>query len=339
MWTRRILTVAVLLGLVGLTTADAQWGGRRGRAGGRMGQFQGAPAGPFAQLELTEDQRAAIQALRQTRLEQMQALREAGILDREAAQAAWEGHRQAVFDLLTPVQQSRLEELRAQAPQRGFFRGRGRRGARGGALLQLGLSEDQQAAIQALRQTQREQMQALCQAGTLDREAVQTAREENHRAVLAILTPEQQTQLEELRAQAPQRGFFRGHGLRGRRGPGAWGPCLLGTDAVDEAGDTTTDEPAASDDLGYRLRLAPNPFNPETHITFELPAAAQVQLEVYDVLGRRVRTLAAESFGAGTHSVVWDGRSDGGQAVAGGAYFARLVANGHQSVQRMMLLK
>lgn len=348
MWTKRLLTAAVLLGLAGLVAVDAQWGGGKGR-GGRGGQRGDRAAGPFAQLELTEDQKAAIKSLRETQREQMQTGRAAGTLDREAVRAAREAHHQAVMELLTPEQRSTLEELRADAPQRGA-RGRRRGGAgisgprgavpggRGpGALGQLELTEDQQDAIVALRETHREQMQAMRAAGPLDREAVKAAREAHHQAVTELLTPEQQSTLEELRSQRPQ---------RGRRGGRRGGPGGAGLDegaGVWERGpmDTGGDE-AAAGSQALQARMwpnSPNPFNPETLIAFELPWAAQVQLEVYDVLGRRVRTLASESYSAGTHSVMWNGRGDEGHPVAGGVYFARLVADGQQAVQRMLLVK
>ncbi|RMG68138.1 MAG: hypothetical protein D6715_03045, partial [Calditrichaeota bacterium] len=69
----------------------------------------------------------------------------------------------------------------------------------------------------------------------------------------------------------------------------------------------------------------PNPFNPETVIEFELPAAQQVRLEVLDVLGRRVRLLLQGYLPAGTHQVRWDGRTESGREAAAGTYFYRLV--------------
>ena len=68
----------------------------------------------------------------------------------------------------------------------------------------------------------------------------------------------------------------------------------------------------------------PNPFNSSTVIPFALPADGDVRLEVYDVVGQRVRTLVAGSLAAGLHQVAWDGRDDLGQAVAGGVYLYRL---------------
>jgi len=343
MWTKRLVITALVLGLVGLVAADAQWGGGKGR-GGRGGQRGDRAAGPWTQLELTEEQKAAIKSLHETQREQMQAMRETGTLDREAVKTAREAHHQAVLELLTPDQQSRLEELRAQAPQRGG-QGRRRGGPRGagpggrepGVFSQLELTEDQHSAIVALREAQREQMQALRESGALDREAVAAAREAHHQAVVEILTPEQATQLEELRAQRVQRGRRGGRrGLGGQGGfgggTGMWDPGSMDSDAQGDGSATETAQ-------ALMRPNTPNPFNPETLIAFELPDASQVQLEVYDIRGRRVRTLASEPYSDGTHSVMWNGHSDDGQPVAGGVYFARLVAGGQQAVQRMLLVK
>ncbi|MBT4497741.1 MAG: hypothetical protein HOC74_08470 [Gemmatimonadetes bacterium] len=83
----------------------------------------------------------------------------------------------------------------------------------------------------------------------------------------------------------------------------------------------------------------PNPFNPETTIRFELPRASVVKLEVFDVLGQRVRTLVAEALPAGMHQVVWDGRSERGAAVGNGLYLYRLEAGDFAQMRRMLLLK
>ena len=72
----------------------------------------------------------------------------------------------------------------------------------------------------------------------------------------------------------------------------------------------------------------PNPFNPATTIRYQVAAAAPVRLEIFDVLGQRVRTLVAETQSAGFHRVVWDSRDDSGRAVAAGIYLYRLQA-GH----------
>jgi hypothetical protein len=62
-----------------------------------------------------------------------------------------------------------------------------------------------------------------------------------------------------------------------------------------------------------------------TTLRVDLPAAAAARVEVFDVAGRRLRTLAARTFGAGTSVVVWDGRTDAGETAKRGLYFARLT--------------
>ncbi len=84
----------------------------------------------------------------------------------------------------------------------------------------------------------------------------------------------------------------------------------------------------------------PNPFNPLTHVRFDLPHPARVQLDIYDVAGRRVRRLVAgEAYPAGRHEAVWNGRDDAGQSVAAGVYISRLQADGEQMTGRMLLMK
>ena len=100
----------------------------------------------------------------------------------------------------------------------------------------------------------------------------------------------------------------------------------------------------AADDLPGAGRLAvsahPNPFNPRTTITFDLPRAAAVSLAVYDLEGRLVRELVGSTpHAAGRHQQTWDGRDDRGQAVASGMYFYRLAAGRENRTGKLTLLK
>ncbi len=83
----------------------------------------------------------------------------------------------------------------------------------------------------------------------------------------------------------------------------------------------------------------PNPFNPTTTIAFHLPHVSRITLHVFDVTGRRVRTLVNGKLPAGAHRVVWDGTDDGGRAVAGGVYFYRLQAGDFVATRKMLLIK
>ena len=82
----------------------------------------------------------------------------------------------------------------------------------------------------------------------------------------------------------------------------------------------------------------PNPFNPQTAIPFAVAAAVEVRLEVFNLLGQRVRTLADGARSAGVHSVTWDGRDDLGRSVAAGLYIYRISVDGHSRTGRMVLL-
>jgi hypothetical protein len=83
----------------------------------------------------------------------------------------------------------------------------------------------------------------------------------------------------------------------------------------------------------------PNPFNPATTITFELPRASAVHLVVYDVAGRQIRELVRANRRAGRHDTIWDGRNDANAPVASGVYFYRLHAGEFTATKKMILLK
>jgi Tol biopolymer transport system component len=83
----------------------------------------------------------------------------------------------------------------------------------------------------------------------------------------------------------------------------------------------------------------PNPFNPSTTISFNLPAAGTASLAVYDITGRKVRDLMNGSLTRGAHSAVWDGRDSAGRSVSTGIYLSRLTMNGKSATNRMLLAK
>lgn len=73
---------------------------------------------------------------------------------------------------------------------------------------------------------------------------------------------------------------------------------------------------------------APNPFSADTRLSYTLPQAARVEIDVYDVAGHRVRALLREDEGAGPHNAVWNGLDDAGTPAPSGLYFCRLRAVG-----------
>ena len=83
----------------------------------------------------------------------------------------------------------------------------------------------------------------------------------------------------------------------------------------------------------------PNPFNPETQIVFDLPEQGQVRLEIFDILGQKVRTVVNEELPVGRYHYVWDGRNQKGQEVASGIYLYRLHAADQLQTRKMTLLR
>jgi hypothetical protein len=84
----------------------------------------------------------------------------------------------------------------------------------------------------------------------------------------------------------------------------------------------------------------PNPFNPSTTIRYSLAAEALVRLEVFNVLGQRVRMLVADvTQPAGSYDAFWDGTNDNGQFVGSGVYLYRLQAADFVETRKMIMLK
>jgi len=85
----------------------------------------------------------------------------------------------------------------------------------------------------------------------------------------------------------------------------------------------------------------PNPFNPSTRIRFDLPVEGEIHLAIYNTMGQRIRRLADGFHQAGVYELTWDGRDDGGRAVASGAYVYRLEAaeRGWMTGRRLVLAR
>jgi hypothetical protein len=107
----------------------------------------------------------------------------------------------------------------------------------------------------------------------------------------------------------------------------------------------TEDATAIGDGIASPLAYAllgnhPNPFNPTTEISFSLPEDAEISLQIFDITGRRVKTLVTgSSYETGTHTVTWNGRDDRNRELASGVYFYRLEAGGFEQTKKMTLLK
>ncbi len=105
---------------------------------------------------------------------------------------------------------------------------------------------------------------------------------------------------------------------------------------------TGVDESGQSDQLPHKFELAqnyPNPFNPTTTIEYSVPRHSPVKVEIFNVLGERVRQLVNERKAAGTYRIDWSGTDDAGRPVATGVYFYRFSADNQVQTRKMLLLK
>jgi alpha-amylase len=100
---------------------------------------------------------------------------------------------------------------------------------------------------------------------------------------------------------------------------------------------TSDEQPATSYELFANY---PNPFNPTTTITYQLPQAGRVSLRIYNMLGQLVRTLIDAEIDAGVHAASWDAKNNRGEFVASGVYIYQFrVGNQIVSTKKMLLAK
>lgn len=83
----------------------------------------------------------------------------------------------------------------------------------------------------------------------------------------------------------------------------------------------------------------PNPFNPTTVIRFELPVSNNVTVNIYNILGQRVKTLVDDYIYSGSHIINWDGKNDFGVTVSSGIYFCRMEAGKFIKTIKLMMLR
>lgn len=110
---------------------------------------------------------------------------------------------------------------------------------------------------------------------------------------------------------------------------GASGSFVLNTNRIGFADAAPLQLTAVPDGSGILAAVSlgeplPNPFNPRVTIPFFVGKRGVVELNIYDLRGRHVRTLASKTFAVGTHTRQWDGRSDRGSAMPSGVYLVRI---------------
>ena len=83
----------------------------------------------------------------------------------------------------------------------------------------------------------------------------------------------------------------------------------------------------------------PNPFNPVTQISYDLPNDSWVKLSIYNVRGQKVTTLVDRFEASGYKAILWDGTDDNGNKLASGVYFYRIQADEFTATKSMVLMR
>jgi len=89
----------------------------------------------------------------------------------------------------------------------------------------------------------------------------------------------------------------------------------------------------------FSSAVYPNPFNPATTISYDLPVEGDVSIVIYDAIGQEIRQLVNNGHTAGRYSVQWDAKNELGRSVGSGVYIAKIKAGNFSATQKMLLLK
>ena len=116
---------------------------------------------------------------------------------------------------------------------------------------------------------------------------------------------------------------------------GFWNPWVVEASPVEWEEVDYTQGPT---EFGLRQNY-PNPFNPATVIEYALPKTSEVNIEIYNVLGQKVRHLVDELQEPGYKKIYWDGKDDQGNELSSGVYFYRIQAGDFVETRKMTLLK
>lgn len=83
----------------------------------------------------------------------------------------------------------------------------------------------------------------------------------------------------------------------------------------------------------------PNPFNPSTQVRITVKEHSKIQVAIYNILGKEVKSLLSENLPAGEYTIQWDGKDNEGNDLSGGVYFIQLIAGNYQKTIKTILLK
>jgi hypothetical protein len=123
------------------------------------------------------------------------------------------------------------------------------------------------------------------------------------------------------------------------RFPDATGSWYFMEIATPGSSNIITDVEEENIPFGYSLNIYPNPFNPATTIQYQIPEMSNVELKIYDILGREIWNLYEPEKTAGTYKLKWNGVNSFGQKISSGIYILRMSAGKYTKSFKMMLMK
>lgn len=119
----------------------------------------------------------------------------------------------------------------------------------------------------------------------------------------------------------------------------SWGYSIYEFEIFDQVS-TFIDDSSIESPFDFLLsQNYPNPFNPVTIIKYALPARTLVTLVIFDITGRKIKTLVSGEQSKGNFEVVWDGRDESGNSVSSGVYFYRITTEKFKAVKKMTLIR
>ena len=121
-----------------------------------------------------------------------------------------------------------------------------------------------------------------------------------------------------------------------------WAEATTPTLGAENSNFTSVEDPAGIPENFSLEQNFPNPFNPSTVINYTLPQSANLintRLEIFNLLGQKVRTLVDTRQASGTHAVQWNGTNDSGKLLASGLYVYRLQAAEFVDMKKMLFMK
>ncbi|HNX01414.1 MAG TPA: T9SS type A sorting domain-containing protein, partial [Candidatus Cloacimonadota bacterium] len=98
-------------------------------------------------------------------------------------------------------------------------------------------------------------------------------------------------------------------------------------------------DPVAVPSTGIYVSNYPNPFNPETSISYTLPTSGQVKISIYNIRGQLVKQLDDSYQASGKHTITWNGMNDNHEQASSGIYFCRITSGGKQVTHKLMMVK